>query len=123
MKLYTSIKGHSPMIRHPHSARRSHRFGYATLLAFVMISATAFSDEWRPRHALVPPTGVMNLTEPAGPADVLLPGPDDPAAANAWRAAMKAWREERLTRLRYDGAQYDAPDWPGPSACSPRCSC
>ena len=98
------------MIPHPHSARRSHRSGYAALLAFIMISATAFSDEWRPRHALVPPTGVMNLTEPAGPADVLLPGPENPAAADAWRAEMKAWRTERLTRLRYDGAEYARPE-------------
>jgi len=68
------------------------------------------SDEWRPRHALVPPTGVMNLSEPAGPTDVLLPGPESPAAADAWRAGMKAWREERLGRLRYDGSEYERPE-------------
>ena len=75
-----------------------------------MISATAFSDEWRPRHALVPPTGVLNLTQPAGPADVLLPGPENPAAADAWRTQMKAWRQERLQRLRYQGTEYERPE-------------
>jgi gamma-glutamyl hercynylcysteine S-oxide synthase len=75
-----------------------------------MISAAAFPDEWRPRHALVPPTGVLNLTEPAGPAEVLLTGPESPKAADAWRAEMKAWREERLGRLRYDGAEYTRPE-------------
>ena len=52
----------------------------------------------------------MNLAEPAGPTDVLLPGPESPAAAEAWRAGMKAWREERLGRLRYDGAEYARPE-------------
>jgi len=75
-----------------------------------MISATAFSDERRPRHALVPPTGVLNLTQPAGPADVLLPGPENPAAADAWRTQMKAWRQERLERLRYEGTEYERPE-------------
>ncbi len=75
-----------------------------------MISASALPDEWRPRHALVPPTGVVNLPEPAGPTDVLLPGPENPAAADAWRAGMKSWREDRLGRLRYDGAEYSRPE-------------
>jgi hypothetical protein len=83
------------------------KFLYFVLAICAMISATAFSDEWRPRHALVPPTGVLNLTQPAGPADVLLPGPENPAAADAWRTQMKAWREERLQRLRYQGTEYE----------------
>jgi len=74
-----------------------------------MISVAA-SDEWRPRHALVPPTGVMNLAEPGGPADVLLPGPEHPEAASAWRAEMEGWREERLRRLRYEGTEYERPE-------------
>src|ERR1700690_1939533 len=88
----------------------SRKFRCFTLAVCALISATLLSDEWRPRHALVPPTGVMNLTEPAGPTDVLLPGPASPAGADAWRAGMKAWREERLGRLRYDGAEYARPD-------------
>ncbi|MGA8556657.1 MAG: hypothetical protein WB630_19755, partial [Candidatus Acidiferrales bacterium] len=75
-----------------------------------MISARAFPDEWRPHHALVPPTAVLNLPEVAGPPDVLLPGPENPAAADAWRERMKAWREERLARLRYDGLEYERPE-------------
>ncbi|MGA7027959.1 MAG: SUMF1/EgtB/PvdO family nonheme iron enzyme [Candidatus Acidiferrales bacterium] len=98
------------MIRRLLGARRSRTIRSAALIAFTMISATAFSDEWRPRHALYPPTGVLNLTEPPGPTDVLLPGPESPAAAGAWRAQMKSWRDERLTRLRYDGAEYERPD-------------
>jgi len=88
----------------------SRKFRLFALAAFALISATLFSDEWRPRHALYPPTGVMNLTEPAGPGDVLLPGPDNPAAAGAWRSQMKAWSEERLKRLRYDGSEYARPE-------------
>jgi len=70
----------------------SGKFRVVTVAAFVLISGTLFPDEWRPRHALVPPTGVMDLSEPAGPAEVLLPGPESPAAAAAWRAGMNAWQ-------------------------------
>jgi hypothetical protein len=92
-----------------HSSRKdlARKFLYLVLAISAM---TAFSDEWRPRHALVPPTGVLNLPQPAGPADVLLPGPENPAAADAWRTQMKAWREERLQRLRYQGTEYDRPE-------------
>jgi len=79
------------------------------LLVF-LLSLAAFSDEWRPRHALVPPTGVINLGEPAGPQDVFLPGPDNPSDPAAWLAGLKAWRAERLTRLRYDGSEYARPE-------------
>jgi len=84
-------------------------FCCVALAVFAVISASAFPDEWRPRHALVPPTGVLNLPEVAGPGDVLLPGPKSPSAADAWRASMEAWREERLGRLRYDGSEYERP--------------
>jgi gamma-glutamyl hercynylcysteine S-oxide synthase len=95
----------------PHSSTGpSRKLWGAVLIAFVLISATASSDEWRPRHALYPPTGVLNLAEPAGPTDVLLPGPDNPAAADAWRVQMKAWRDDRLTRLRYNGSEYARPE-------------
>src|ERR1700722_10136493 len=92
-----------------HSSRKDlpRKFLYLVLAISAM---TAFSDEWRPRHALVPPTGVLNLTQPAGPTDVLLPGPESPAAADAWRMQMKAWREEGLQRLRYQGAEYERPE-------------
>src|ERR1700683_1121488 len=95
-----------------HSSRKSlaRKFLRPALALSALISATAFSDEWRPRHALVPPTGVLNLTQPGGPADVLLPGPENPAAAEAWRTQMKAWREERLQRLRYQGTEYERPE-------------
>ena len=80
-------------------------------VAFVFcIAGIGYSDEWRPRHALVPPTGVMNLGEPASPQDVFLAGPASAAERAAWLAGIKAWRKERLTRLRYDGAQYKRPE-------------
>ena len=85
------------------------KFRWVALAAFAMIS-TASPDEWRPRHALVPPTGVLNLSEPGGPADVLLFGPENPSAASAWRADMRVWRDERLRRMRYEGAEYERPE-------------
>jgi iron(II)-dependent oxidoreductase len=80
-------------------------------VAFVFfIAGLGYSEEWRPRHALVPPTGVMNLGEPASPQDVFLAGPANPAERAAWLAGIRGWRSERLTRLRYDGSQYDRPE-------------
>jgi len=74
-----------------------------------LVSVAAFPDEWKPHHALYPPTGVLNLSVPASPADVFLPGPDDPADQTAWLAGIKAWRKERLERLRFDDSEYKNP--------------
>ncbi len=90
--------------------RRSHAAALVPIFSLALISAAAFPDEWKPRHALVPPTGVMNLPSVAGPQDVLLAGPDDPGGAAAWLAGMKAWREERLKRLRFDNSEYTRPE-------------
>jgi gamma-glutamyl hercynylcysteine S-oxide synthase len=87
----------------------SRKLRVVIVAVFAMISV-AFSDEWRPQHALVPPTGVLNLPEPGGPSDVLLRGPQNPGAAPAWRQEMKAWREDRLRRLRYEGTEYARPE-------------
>jgi hypothetical protein len=112
MKHYCNALARLLTWRPTQSSRKSlaRKFLRPALALSALISATAFSDEWRPRHALVPPTGVLNLTQPAGPTDVLLPGPESPAAADAWRMQMKAWREERLQRLRYQGAEYERPE-------------
>jgi gamma-glutamyl hercynylcysteine S-oxide synthase len=75
-----------------------------------VICASAFPDEWRPRHALVPPTVTLKLPRVAGPDEVLLPGPENSEAPDAWRARMKAWRDERLAQLRYDGSEYKRPE-------------
>jgi gamma-glutamyl hercynylcysteine S-oxide synthase len=88
---------------------RSLKFPLVVVAVFAMISVT-FPDEWQSRHQLVPPTGVLNLTEPAGPAEVLLRGPENPGAAAEWREEMRAWREERLRRLRYAGTEYGRPE-------------
>jgi formylglycine-generating enzyme required for sulfatase activity len=92
------------------SSPRSRNTRIILPLALALISVAALSDEWKPRHALVPPTGVMNLSEPAGPQDVLLAGPENPADAAGWLAGLKTWRKERLTRLRYDGSVYARPE-------------
>ena len=81
-----------------------------SLLSLAFISVAAFSDEWKPRHALVPPTGVINLPSVAGPQDVLLPGPENPRATASWLAGLKSWRQDRLTRLGYDNSEYARPE-------------
>ncbi|MGH9746513.1 MAG: formylglycine-generating enzyme family protein [Candidatus Acidiferrales bacterium] len=90
------------------------RFPFLRFLAIAafafLVAALGYSEEWRPRHALVPPTGVMNLGEPASPQDVFLAGPAGAADRAAWLERIKAWRKERLTRLRYDGSQYERPE-------------
>jgi len=70
----------------------------------------ASAEEWRPRHALIPPTGVLNLGEIPPPAEVLLGGPEDAAGQATWLAGLKRWRAERLTRMRYDGGEYSRPE-------------
>ncbi len=82
----------------------------AAIVALSLICIAALADEWKARHALVPPTGVMNLPSVAGPQEVLLAGPDDPGGAANWLAGLKAWRQERLARLRYDGSEYARPE-------------
>src|ERR1039458_884298 len=41
--------------------------------------------------------------------EVLL-GPPSKEEAPAWLAAMRHWREERLARMHYSGAEYDRPE-------------
>ena len=89
---------------------RSHRPRPALVVAVALIAVAAFSEEWRPRHALVPPTGVMNLPSVPGPQDVLIPGPEDPSASAAWLDTWKTWRQDRRTRGRYDGSEYTRPE-------------
>ena len=89
----------------------SFRARFLAFAAFVLlIAGLVCAEEWRPRHALVPPTGVMNLGEPASAQDVFLAGPASPAERDAWLAGIRAWRKERLTRLRYDASQYERPE-------------
>src|SRR5258708_30158659 len=80
----------------------------ATVAFIVLAVCFAFSDEWNARHPLVSPTGVMTLSEPPAPEEIFFPGPSgDPVR---WLEGLKAWRADRLTRLRYDGSQYDRPE-------------
>lgn len=89
---------------------RSNRTRLFLLAVLTLIAARVFSEEWRPRHALVPPTGVMNLPSVPGPQDVLIPGPEDPSASAGWLDTWKAWRQDRRIRERYDGSQYARPE-------------
>lgn len=83
------------------------------LIASLLIAGSGwlvFAEEWRPRHALIPPSGVLNLGQPPAPLEVLLSGPDDPAGQAAWLAGIKAWRTAHLPRLRYDASEYSRPE-------------
>ncbi len=68
------------------------------------------ADEWKPRHDLVSHTGIMNLSEPPPPGEVFFSGPDSPLDQPAWLNGLKAWRSNRRTLLRYNGAEYDRPE-------------
>ena len=82
----------------------------AAVACMVFVACFAFSDEWKARHPLISPTGVMNLSELPLADEIFFAGPQDPADAEAWRAGLKAWRADRLIRLRYDGSQYERPE-------------
>ncbi len=79
-------------------------------LLVVCFGLLVSSEEWKPRHALISPTGVLNLGAVALPGEVLLDGPADPIDQPGWLAGMKAWRTERLTRMRYDAGEYNRPE-------------
>lgn len=76
----------------------------------IAISSRIAADEWKPRHDLVSHTGVMNLTEPPAPSEVFFSGPASSADQPGWLEGLKAWRRDRRTLLRYDGAQYERPE-------------
>jgi gamma-glutamyl hercynylcysteine S-oxide synthase len=88
----------------------SRLFKTAVVLCMVCAACFALSDEWKARHPLISPTGVMNLNELPLADEIFFAGPQDPADAEAWRAGLKAWRADRLIRLRYDGSQYERPE-------------
>lgn len=80
------------------------------LLASVLLlfsSRLSFPDEWKANHALMSPTGTINLPDMPPPSEVFFSGPERPADAASWLEGLKAWRADRHIRLRYDGSQYD----------------
>ena len=85
--------------------RRS--FAATTLLILIYSS---FAGEWKPRHDLVTEARVMNLTLPPAPGEVFFPGPGPGSSRNRWLDQLRAWRDQRRTRLRYSGSQYDRRD-------------
>lgn len=70
----------------------------------------AFAGEWKARHALIPPTGIMNLPDLPPATEVFFPGPAAPADFTGWLAGLKSWRQDRRTRTRYNGSQYQRPE-------------
>jgi iron(II)-dependent oxidoreductase len=86
------------------------RLRSAAIVCLVFAACFAFSDEWKARHPLISPTGVMNLSELPLADEIFFPEPQEPSDAEAWRARLKAWRAERLIRMRYDGSQYERPE-------------
>src|ERR1700733_3670125 len=86
------------------------RLGSAAVVYLIFAACLAFSDEWKARHPLISPTGVLNLSELPLADEIFFAGPQDPTNAEAWRSGLKAWRAERLIRLRYDGSQYERPE-------------
>jgi iron(II)-dependent oxidoreductase len=70
----------------------------------------ALADEWKPSHALVSHTGVMNLSDMPPPNEVFFPGPDDPSGSASWLDQIKGWRADRRTRTRYDDSGFTRPE-------------
>ena len=79
-------------------------------LSVLLLTCIALADEWKASHQLVSPTGVMNLPAVPQPEDTFFPGPSSPADTDGWLSGLKAWRADRLTRLRYDASQYAHPE-------------
>jgi iron(II)-dependent oxidoreductase len=82
----------------------------AVLLAAFTVPAITQSDEWKARHGLIVPGGVVTLTTPPSPSEVFFPGPADPSASDTWLADLERWRANRSQNLRYDGSEYERPE-------------
>jgi gamma-glutamyl hercynylcysteine S-oxide synthase len=76
----------------------------------LVLACLAAADEWKASHALISPTGVMNLPAVPQPEDTFFFGPVSPEETENWLGGLKAWRTERLTRLRYNRSQYERPE-------------
>ena len=75
----------------------------------MFVGSLLLGDEWKPRHDLIFHTGTINLTPPP-PSEVFFPGPASPSDAPGWLEGLKAWRNDRITRLGYNSSQYDRSD-------------
>ena len=105
---------------------RSASCGVFTICFIVFVSLSTYlihADEWKARHALISPTGVMNLSEPPLAEEIFFPGTAGSGEAEAWRAGLKAWRADRTIRLRYDGSQYDRPELAWTQQVFSQCNC
>ena len=49
--------------------------------------------------------------------EVLIPAPEDPTAWEGWRADLAAWRTDIRTRLGYDDALYQRPEFAWATSC------
>jgi formylglycine-generating enzyme required for sulfatase activity len=52
----------------------------------------------------------MNLSDLPPPGEIFFFGPESPADASTWHAGLKGWRDDRLTRLRFDNSQFERPE-------------
>ena len=87
------------------------RRSLVAVIAVILVSAYfLLCDEWKARHQLISPSGVMNLPEPPAPEDVFFSGPQNLGDTAAWLEGLKAWRSDRLMHLRYNDAQYKRPE-------------
>ncbi|MGO9125768.1 MAG: formylglycine-generating enzyme family protein [Terriglobales bacterium] len=94
-------------------ASRNRHFGLAAFVitgCLLLIASQTTADEWKANHALISPTGVLNLAAVPQPEDTFLFGPASPDDAENWHAGLRAWRADRRMHLRYDGSQYDRPE-------------
>ena len=90
---------------------RFHRLSLALIgAAILMTTELDLADEWKPSHALVSHTGVMNFSDMPPPSDVFFPGPDDPSASASWLEQIKGWRADRRARTRYDDSEFTRPE-------------
>jgi iron(II)-dependent oxidoreductase len=83
---------------------------FRSMCLVVLVAWLASADEWKARHELVSTTGILNLPSVPQPDDSFVFGPASPADVDAWYAALKAWRSDRVTRLRYTGSEYRRPE-------------
>ena len=72
-----------------------------------LLPALGLADEWKPRHELISPTGVLDLPPVAEPEDIFFYGPTSTNASENWRARLNKWRADRL---RYDDSEYRRPE-------------
>jgi len=68
------------------------------IVRLVALAAMIFVSSLAAQDTLYPPQNEQ------------IPGPPDPSRFASWLRDIRHWRQERLIRIGYDGAQYDRPE-------------